>query len=201
MEGIRFDSDGRADQNQRINVLELAQLISFEFDPDDLDRLQRTFRPDNPLSGGLWLTDGRSWHLEHQCSPLTRDILLAFEELVREAAPHAADISWSQKSYISWRRRGRIWMTAQPRQSWIWIDLVSPPFTPEVAADQLGFTLVPEGESPSWRLNGPSQVQAGSGRVWIQLRTLADVEGPRRSALIRLIQQAAGSEMNSAFAT
>lgn len=189
-EGVTFDATGHADARQKIGVLELAQLIAFEFEPEDLDRLERTLRSDLPGSVGLWLTDGRSWHLEYHCSPLSREILLAFEGLVRDTVPETGEASWNQKFYIAWRRVGKIWLTVHPRQSWLWVEFVGPPFTPQSVAEQLGFALVPEGESPSSRTGAPPQVQSGNGRIWIQLKTLADVDGHRREVIASLLDTA-----------
>ena len=186
-EGIVFDAEGRADPAQRLNALGLAQLIAAEFDPDDLDRLERSLASSTEPTEAMWLTDGRAWHLEYQCSPLTRDVLIAFENLVQESVPKAGMASWNQKVYVAWRRNGKVWMTVHPRQSYLWVELINPPFSPQGFADELGFALVLEGESPSTKMAGPCQVQAGNGRIWFQLKTMADVDGHRGEILAKLV--------------
>ncbi len=78
-EGIEFDAEGQAKPVLRLSAYDLAQLIPYEFESDELERLrgaQETPRAMRIARAGddLWLRDGRAWHLEHVCSAKTRDI-------------------------------------------------------------------------------------------------------------------------------
>ena len=185
-ERIAFDDEGRAEADQRLTAADLAGLIEYEFDPDELQALKQA----QPESSSPWLTDGRSWHLDHVCLPKTREILLGLEALITEVAPEAPQPDWTQKYYVAWRSGGRRWLGLHTRQSWIWIDFSQPPVTAEEASRELGYTLVPAGHWPSMATSGPGQVQMSQGRLWIQIKDVTDLEGERGQILRALIGRA-----------
>jgi hypothetical protein len=192
-EGLAFGEDGAADPTQRLNALELARSIEFEIDPDELSRLQRIYGP-RPRQGQVngngdqpWLVDGKSWHLM-QASPKSKEILEFFASVVAEVTG-GSQPNWGQKYYISWSNGSRIWMSAHPRKRWVWLALNRPKVTGQQAADRLGWILVPYGEIPSGKSEGPAQVQASldGSTVWLQLRMVADLHGQTGSVIRELI--------------
>jgi alkylated DNA nucleotide flippase Atl1 len=188
-EGLGFGEDGMADRDRRLNVLQLARLISYEFEQDELDRLSRLYSEPQGRDGtGPWLSDGRSWHLQQ--APACGEIMLMLERLITEALPDAPVASWAQKYYIAWRTpEGRIWLALHHRQHWVWLEFNQPAFTGEEAADALSFALVPAGATPDMKQSGRPQVQAGNGKVWIQVKASGDVDGPTGVVLSRLLTQ------------
>jgi alkylated DNA nucleotide flippase Atl1 len=190
-EGIAFGEDGTADPSQKLNALQLAKLIDYEVEEDELKRLERLFASqqggNSHIDGQPWLLDGRAWHLG-QASPKSWEILL----LVVAAAAQVSEgsqPSWKQKYYVSWTNGSRSWMTAHPRKHWVWLSLNRPPFTGEEAASRLGWALVPPGVSPNWTIAGSAQVQASANgsTVWLQLKAASDLEGQTGTVLRSLI--------------
>ncbi len=171
-EGLHFNQEGHAEPAQRLNALQLAELVSYEFDAEEFDRLKKLYTEAmEDQAKGLWLVDGRAWHLRHVCSPASAQTLISLEKLIEQVAPAAPEPSWHQKNYIAWRMAGKGWLTVHTRQSWIWMEFAMPPFTAEEAAELLGYLFVPVGQVPSWKLAGPAQVQAATnGTVWVQIK-------------------------------
>ena len=194
-EGVVFGEDGTADPSQRLNAYELALLINYEFDPDELDRLKKlyasvipgaTAAPDAP-----WLTDGKSWHFS-RTSEETKHIFEALQVMIAEVTD-GQQPNWNQKHYISWSNGSRIWMSAHPRKHWVWVALHRTPFTGIEAAARLGWVNVPPGENLSLRkVEGPSQVQASAdgSTVWLQIRTAAELSSQTGATLKELFAEA-----------
>lgn len=190
-EGVVFGEEGTADPSQRLNALQLARLVEFDMDPDELARLQQLFAQ-TPLAAGNgekpWLSDGKSWHLSLASAKGT-EILRALTQAVSELTG-GVQPNWGQKYYISWTNGSRIWLSAHPRKHWVWLALNRTPFTGAEAASRLGWTLVAPGDSPSWKNEGPPQVQASAdgSTVWLQLRSVGDVDG--QPAIRQLLMEA-----------
>jgi len=192
-EGVAFGDDGTADPSQRLNALQLAQLIDYEIDAEELKRLEKIYGSGQAASGHngaqLWLADGKAWHLA-QASPKSRQILELLVDAVASVTS-GLEPSWGQKYYISWSNGSRNWMTAHPRKNWVWVAFNRPPFSGDEAASRLGWSLVPPGESPNWTIAGDAQVQASANAstVWIQLKSRADTEGPIGATVRELISE------------
>jgi alkylated DNA nucleotide flippase Atl1 len=192
-EGIAFGEDGTADPSQRLNAYQLALLIDYEFDPDELDRLRKLYSAANAPPGvgveSPWLGDGRAWHMS-RASANTKQILEALVEMIRHVT-EGQEPSWNQKHYISWTNGSRIWMSAHPRKHWVWVALHRTPFSGETAASRLGWENVAPGESLLKKSEGPSQVQASAdgSTVWLQIRAFGDVSGQTGAVLHALFAE------------
>jgi alkylated DNA nucleotide flippase Atl1 len=192
-EGIRFDENGCADSVQRLSAFDLAERIPYEFDPDELARLATLCKEVSVETGDgrLWLVDGRTWHLDHMCSPLSREILVQVEQLVGDATSERSHVSWAQKYAVTWRTaNGRTWLAVYPRQYSVWLEFRQPPFTAAEAATQMGYELLPDNQKASLKANGPAQVQAGNRKVWLQMKASGDFRGVAGAALAGLITRA-----------
>jgi alkylated DNA nucleotide flippase Atl1 len=190
-EGVAFGEDGTADPSQRLNALQLAQLLDFEIDAEELKRLEKY-----ALAGGAghdsgqpWLVDGRAWHLS-QASPKSWQILERFV-LAVATSTFGLQPKWGQKHYISWSNGSRIWMSAHPRKHWVWLALDRPPFSGEEAASRLGWALVPPGESANRSIAGDGQVQASANGlvVWIYLKAPSELDGLTGATLRELVSE------------
>ena len=192
-EGVVFGDDGTADPSQRLNAYQLALLIEYEFDPEELERLRVLYSfkvtPTGPELDSPWLGDGRAWHLS-RASTTTKEILDALMAMIAEVTADQQP-NWNQKHYISWTAGSRIWMTAHPRKHWVWVALHRTPFTGQTAAARLGWVNVPPGESLLKKNEGPSQVQASAdgSTVWLQIRALDDLSGQTGEALHELFAE------------
>jgi hypothetical protein len=76
------------------------------------------------------------------------------------------------------------------RRAWVWLEFLQPPFTAEEAAAAMNYVLVPENQTPSVKLKGPAQVQAGNRKVWLQIREPGESAGAACVALNGLIARA-----------
>ena len=187
-EGVRFGPDGAADPALRLTAYALAELIPYEFDTDELDRLRKADEAPGKVrvaqaGDELWLRDGRTWH-SNMCAvlrlgPLSEELV----SMIGRAAAGISDPDWGQKLYISWRAGKRQWIRMDTRSSWVWMLFRQAPFTAEEAARRLGFVYIPPGSQPSWTNEGPSQVMGDAyWPVEIQIKALGDIlgdSGPR----------------------
>jgi alkylated DNA nucleotide flippase Atl1 len=193
-EGVVFGEDGTADPSQRLNAYQLALLIDYEFDPEELDRLKKLYA--TPILGATgasdspWLADGRAWHLS-RTSEDTRKIFEALQAMIADVT-QGQQPNWNQKHYISWTNGSRIWMSAHPRKHWVWVALHRTPFTGDEAAARLGWVSVPAGENSLKKIDGPSQVQASAdgSTVWLQIRAVGDLSGQTGGTLKGLFAEA-----------
>jgi alkylated DNA nucleotide flippase Atl1 len=192
-EGLVFGSDLNADPSQRLNAIELADLIDYEFEPEELERQHRTYEvsaikaqvdADSP-----WPRNGRDWHYG-QMTPRAREILEALLTLLTEITA-GVEPSWAQKYYVSWSLGSRVWLAAHPRQNWIWLDLMRPAVTAPAVATRLGWVYVPPQQWPSTKSEGPAQVtgSADGTKISLQLRALGDFSGPTGTALRELLME------------
>ena len=190
-EGVHFNADGSANRAQFLGAYDLARLIPYEFEPEELERLSALNEASvsTSVDGEPWTIDGRAWHLNRGCSEKTRPMLLRLIALIREAVPDI-DPRWNQKYYVAWRLAGRNWLTVQPKYSWIWLRIPTPPLSAEEVATRLGFRFIPPDGSLSTSSTGPSQVpsyQPGDG-LWIMFRNPADLEGDAGAQLVRILE-------------
>ncbi len=63
-----------------------------------------------------WKTDGRAWHLEKQCSPATKEMLLKVNEIIRNNF-EVDGPQWGQKFYVSYKIGNNIWLWIRARAS------------------------------------------------------------------------------------
>jgi alkylated DNA nucleotide flippase Atl1 len=192
-DGVVFGDDSTADPSQRLTAYQLALLIEYEFDPEELERLRVLYAlkvtPAGPESDSPWLGDGKAWHLS-RASATTKEILDALLTMIADVTADKQP-NWNQKHYISWTDGSRIWMTAHPRKHWVWVALHRTPFTGETAATRLEWVNVPPGESLLKKNEGPSQVQASAdgSTVWLQIRALGDLSGKTGAVLHALFAE------------
>jgi alkylated DNA nucleotide flippase Atl1 len=178
-EGVAFGDDGTADPSQRLNAYQLALLIEYEFDPEELERLRRLYsmKPTSleAAAESPWLSDGKAWHLS-RAPVVTKEILEVLVAMISDVTA-GQQANWNQKHYISWTNGSRIWMSAHPRRHWVWVALHRTPFDAQSAASRLGWVFVAPGNASSHKNEGPSQVQASTdgSTVWFQIRSVADV--------------------------
>jgi alkylated DNA nucleotide flippase Atl1 len=192
-EGVVFGDDGTADPSQRLNAYQLALLIEYEFDPEELERLRRLYSlkppPSEANSDSPWLSDGKAWHLS-RASAITKEILEELLEMIGDVTA-GQQPNWNQKHYISWTNGSRIWMSAHPRKHWVWLALHRTPFTAATAAVRLGWVNVAPGESLLKKSDGPPQVQgsADGSTVWLQIRAFGNLTGETGAELRTLFAE------------
>jgi alkylated DNA nucleotide flippase Atl1 len=189
-EGGQFDSDGVADWDQHLSAYDLALLLPYECDADELERLRLLDEGKSQCADGAkpWVVDGMSWHLGQQASAKTRPMAEMLVGLIATAAPDTAPV-WTQKTYVKWEVEGTSWLTLWCRSSWLWLGIRDAPFSSEDVARRLGFPLV---DTPSWTNSGPSQVQRRQTRGWtlIMLRNRDDLAGVPAGALTQILTEA-----------
>lgn len=57
-----------------------------------------------------WVKDGKNWHLDKQCGPQTREMLLKLDDLIRDNL----DVDgprWNQRSYVAYRVQNYNWLS------------------------------------------------------------------------------------------
>ncbi|MDA8330378.1 MAG: DUF262 domain-containing protein [Candidatus Dormibacteraeota bacterium] len=195
-EGLEFTPDGSAAPPQHLDGYDLAKLIPYELDPEELVALQLRFKSGAVPSDGqgkLWTDDGRSWHLNRLRSDGARERLLELVSFVTSCADGIGDPDWAQQRYLAWKDdRGRTWARAHPKEAYVWFQLWGSSFTGAELAEQLGYEYLPAGGKPNTGNDGSSQVRdlADEGGLSIQLRHVADLAGARGEVLRAAVRNA-----------
>ena len=109
--------------------------------------------------GQPWSTDGKTWHLEKRCSPKTKEMLLALDEVVQEEF----DIEgprWSQKYYVAYTVNNYIWLCVHTRPRFLVLDFLvkAGVFKTDELAKRLGVDKFDTQESVGEKLGMPSTV-------------------------------------------
>ena len=68
-----------------------------------------------PSSQPPWLADGKAWHLEKRCSPKTKEMLVALDQVVQEELGIGA--RWKQEGYVAYpvKNLNRLCVNTAPR--------------------------------------------------------------------------------------
>ena len=203
-EGLEFTTDGSAAPDRHLDGYDLAQLIPYEIDPEELEALRLRFKEGQKpktVDGTPWLADGKSWHMERLSSDGARERLLQLVSFVKSCAAGIGDPDWAQQRYIVWRDgRKRAWATVYPRDAYLWFHLRRSSFTAAQLAEQLGYQYLAPGTDIITRNDGPSQVQNLTNDEWVrvQLRHVGDLSGEQRAVLGAAVRSAwAASEPQS----
>ncbi len=188
-EGLEFRADGSAAPEQHLDGYDLAQLIPYELDPEELVALWQRFKsgPVPEARGGKpWLEDGKSWHLQQLQSESARTRLLGLVSFVTSCADGIGEPDWAQQRYLAWKDdRGHTWARAYPKEAYVWFQLWRSSFTAAQLAEQLGYEYLAPGVAPNTRNDGPSQVRdhPDDGGLSVQLRHMGDLSGARGEVL------------------
>jgi alkylated DNA nucleotide flippase Atl1 len=194
-EGVKFGSDGVADHSQRLRAYDLAQLVPYDLDPEEMEDLRlRSERTSGSESedGSEWLTDGRTWHLNHLKTQAARELLLGLVSFIESSVEGMGPTHWEQKRYVAWQNQlGNRWIVVSPSQQWMKLTLRGSQLNAADVAERLNYVFVPPESTFNTSNDGPSQV--GSYKVdqgaSIQFRHLGDLSGAQGDALRLLIQE------------
>ena len=195
-EGLEFTPDGSASPSQHMDGYDLAELIPYELEPEELEALRQRFQvglPHKSNQGKPWLVDGKAWHLRRLQSAGARTRLLELVSFVRSCAPNCGDPDWGQRYYVRWQDgHGQPWARLEPRNKFVWFELWRPSLSAAHLAQQLGYEYLAPGVAPNTKSDGPSQVRDfpdGEG-VSVQLRHVGDLAGARGEVLRAAVQNA-----------
>ncbi len=81
--------------------------------PLPVSRFAETGRVSEAVSSP-WKTNGRSWHLDKRCSPITKEMLLKVDEIIRDNLDVEGP-EWGQKYYVSYKVGNNIWFRISTR--------------------------------------------------------------------------------------
>jgi hypothetical protein len=132
-----------------------------------------------------WKDDGRQWHLDKRCTPATREMMLALNDLIRES--FAVDgPRWGQKFYVAYRVGNRNWLTVKTQASLLRLRFLveAGSFNEEELAQRLGVKIFDREESLAEKLGWPSSVfvetrSEDTDRVVLRIKEDFDLEGER----------------------
>lgn len=140
-----------------------------------------------------WLVNGRDWHLEKRCSPKTKEVLLKFDEIVKDKLIVDGPI-WNQKGYISYRLNNYNWLIIHTRPKFLIFDfsVKSNSFNSDEISKKLGITKFDLDEPLAEKLNLPSSViikqrNENVDRVRLRLKDDFSIESP---AFVSFLEQA-----------
>jgi hypothetical protein len=132
-----------------------------------------------------WKDDGRSWHLDKRCTPATRGMLLALNDLIRES--FAVDgPRWGQKGYVAYRVGNRNWLIVETQASLLRLKVLvdAGSFDQADLAERLGVKVFDKEESLAEKLGWPSSIFVESrsedtDRVVLRIKEDFDLESER----------------------
>ena len=195
-EGLEFTTDGAAAPDRHLDGYDLAQLIPYDLDPEELEALRLRFK-EGPMrksrDGTPWLADGKSWHLQRLSSDAARERLLKLVAFVKSCADGIGEPDWAQQRYIVWRDgRRRAWAEVHPKEAYLWFHLWRSSFTAAQLAEQLGYQYLAPGAAPNTSNGGPSQVRGltDDEGITVQLRHVGDLSGDRGAVLGAAVRSA-----------
>jgi hypothetical protein len=130
-----------------------------------------------------WRDDGRSWHLEQRCSPATREMMLALNDIIRDRFGVDGP-RWGQKLDVAYRVGNRNWLTVGTRATLLTmrVHVEAGRFSEEELAQRLGVRVFDREESLSQKIGWPSSVFIESrseeaDRVVLRIKEDFDLEG------------------------
>jgi len=124
----------------------------------------------------LWLSDGKTWHLEKRCSPKTKEMFLQIDDLVRDNF-EVDGPRWGQKSYVAYRIGNYNWLTVKTSSVTLRLILLvkTGTFTADSLAESLGVQVFDQDESMAEKLALPSSVMISNhsestDKVWLRVK-------------------------------
>ena len=108
--------------------------------------------------GAPWVQDGRRWHLENKCSPMTQELLLRLDDILREFDLDGP--RWNQKSFVSYRAGNRNWLVIETGANVLYLHfkVASGSFDDDQLAKKLNIAKFDAAETLSEKLSLPSSV-------------------------------------------
>ncbi|MEN4005997.1 MAG: endonuclease NucS [Methanobacterium sp.] len=70
-----------------------------------------------------WIFDGKKWHLEKQCSPKIKEMLIKINDIVTDNLQVDGPY-WNQKSYVSYHMNNYIWLAIHTRPNMLILDFL-----------------------------------------------------------------------------
>jgi hypothetical protein len=107
----------------------------------------------------IWMTDGKTWHLEKRCGSKTREMVLKLDDIIRDNfdvdGPH-----WNQKFYISYRLANYNWLVVNTHPNMLRLAFLvkAESFNQMELAEQLGVEQFDVGQTLSEKFALPSSV-------------------------------------------
>lgn len=104
------------------NLLMQPQVII----PMPVGRFTTTGKPAGIAGMQPWITNGREWHLEKRCSPKTRKMFEALDDIIQDNF-EVDGPRWGQKGYVAYRLGNNNWIAVETRpNSLVLLILVAP---------------------------------------------------------------------------
>jgi hypothetical protein len=106
-----------------------------------------------------WKTDGRSWHLEKRCSPMTREMLLKVDEIISDSL-EVEGPQWGQKDYISYKIGNSIWLwlNTHPKMLVLNFNVRAKAFTEQDIAGALAIVPYSQAQSQAEKMSLGSSI-------------------------------------------
>lgn len=148
-----------------------------------------------PAGGGTkpWVVNGREWHLEKRCSPQTRKMFEALDDIIRDNF-EVDGPRWDQKFYVAYRLNNYNWIAVETRpNSLVLLILVAPgKFKKSEIARTLQIEEFDEEGTIADKMGLPSSVNVGkrtesTERIILRLKEDFDVSN---EAFIEFLRQA-----------
>jgi len=91
--------------------------------PLPVGRFTGVGKPKSGVSSKLWTIDGREWHLEKRCSPKTREMFLALNDIIADNF-EVDGPRWNQKSYVAYRVGNFNWLRVETRPNHLVLNIL-----------------------------------------------------------------------------
>lgn len=131
--------------------------------PLPVNRFSETGRTKATEGARPWKDNGRSWHLDKRCSPATREMMLALNDLIHENFTVEGP-RWGQKFYVAYRVRNHNWLAVGTHATLLSIDVLvqTGAFDQFQLAERLGIKAFDPNKSLADKLGWPSSVHIES---------------------------------------
>lgn len=153
--------------------------------PLQVSRFESVGKAPTTTGAKLWLSDGRTWHLEKRCNPKTKQILLRLDEIIRENLD-VDGARWNQKLYLSYRAGNYNWLLIFTHAGMLRIKLVvnDGDYEQSELAERLGVEEFNKEESLSDKFGLASSVRVSgkndrNNRIVLRIKDDYDVEDSR----------------------
>lgn len=130
-----------------------------------------------------WGSDGRTWHLERRCSPKTKEIMLALDQLLQDEFEIEGP-RWNQKHYVAYPVNGYNWLCINTKPRFLLLDFIvkAGVFKTAALAKRLGVEAFDMDNSLGEKLGMPSSVfvknrNPSSDRVRFRMKEDFDLQG------------------------
>lgn len=106
-----------------------------------------------------WGSDGKTWHLEHRCSPKTKEVVLALDKMVQDEFDLEGP-RWNQKYYVAYPVNGYNWLYIHTKTRFLVLDFIvkAGVFKTDALAKQLGVEVFDVDDSLGEKLGMPSSI-------------------------------------------